>query len=286
MTTGFPVSPLTPATFLVVGLTGIELGEHQRFTRPYLFARLGRDDDRRRRCSGCSPCDRPCGIGGAAPAIPGDRIEPAVDLARDGALDYLVFECLAERTIALAQQAKARDPTRRLRSAAAERACEAVLPACREQRRHASSPTWGRPTRVPRRRGGAPRSPARSDCRGLTIAAVTGDDVLDAWSGGRATSSRRPASRSRRSAIACVSANAYIGAEPIVEALALGADVVITGRAADPALFVAPLVARVRLAARRLDAARPRHAGRPPARVRRAGDGWLFRRSRRKDVAG
>jgi len=37
MTTGFPVSPLTPATFLVVGLTGIELGEHQRYTAPYLF---------------------------------------------------------------------------------------------------------------------------------------------------------------------------------------------------------------------------------------------------------
>ena len=38
MTTGFPVSPLTPATFLVVGLAGIELGDHQRFTAPYLFA--------------------------------------------------------------------------------------------------------------------------------------------------------------------------------------------------------------------------------------------------------
>jgi citrate-Mg2+:H+ or citrate-Ca2+:H+ symporter, CitMHS family len=38
MTTGFPVSPLTPATFLVVGLTGVELGEHQRFAGPYLFA--------------------------------------------------------------------------------------------------------------------------------------------------------------------------------------------------------------------------------------------------------
>jgi citrate-Mg2+:H+ or citrate-Ca2+:H+ symporter, CitMHS family len=38
MTTGFPISPLTPATFLVVGLTGIELGEHQRFTGPLLFA--------------------------------------------------------------------------------------------------------------------------------------------------------------------------------------------------------------------------------------------------------
>jgi CitMHS family citrate-Mg2+:H+ or citrate-Ca2+:H+ symporter len=38
MTTGFPVSPLTPATFLVVGLTGIDLADHQRFTIPFLFA--------------------------------------------------------------------------------------------------------------------------------------------------------------------------------------------------------------------------------------------------------
>jgi CitMHS family citrate-Mg2+:H+ or citrate-Ca2+:H+ symporter len=38
MTTGFPVSPLTPATFLLVGLCRIELGEHQRFTAPWLFA--------------------------------------------------------------------------------------------------------------------------------------------------------------------------------------------------------------------------------------------------------
>jgi CitMHS family citrate-Mg2+:H+ or citrate-Ca2+:H+ symporter len=37
MTTGFPVSPLTPATFLLVGLTDIELGEHQKFTIPYLL---------------------------------------------------------------------------------------------------------------------------------------------------------------------------------------------------------------------------------------------------------
>jgi len=37
MTTGFPVSPLTPATFLVAGLCGLELGEHQRFTFPYLY---------------------------------------------------------------------------------------------------------------------------------------------------------------------------------------------------------------------------------------------------------
>lgn len=38
MTTGFPVSPLTPATFLIVGLTKIDLAYHQKFTIPFLFA--------------------------------------------------------------------------------------------------------------------------------------------------------------------------------------------------------------------------------------------------------
>jgi CitMHS family citrate-Mg2+:H+ or citrate-Ca2+:H+ symporter len=37
MTTGFPVSPLTPTTFLLIGLAGIDLADHQRFTIPYLF---------------------------------------------------------------------------------------------------------------------------------------------------------------------------------------------------------------------------------------------------------
>ena len=38
MTVGFPVSPLTPATFLITGLTGVELGEHQKFSIPFLWA--------------------------------------------------------------------------------------------------------------------------------------------------------------------------------------------------------------------------------------------------------
>jgi len=38
MTTGFPVSPLTPATFVVVGLAGLDLREHQKFSFPFLFA--------------------------------------------------------------------------------------------------------------------------------------------------------------------------------------------------------------------------------------------------------
>ena len=66
---------------------------------------------------------------GAGAGFAGDRIDPATDLAREGQLDYLVFECLAERTIALAQLAKRQnrspgyDPMLRMRM-------EAVLPFC------------------------------------------------------------------------------------------------------------------------------------------------------------
>lgn len=38
MTVGFPVSPLTPSTFLLVGLAGVDLGEHQKKTIPLAFA--------------------------------------------------------------------------------------------------------------------------------------------------------------------------------------------------------------------------------------------------------
>ena len=37
MTTGFPISPLTPATFLIVGLAGVELRDHQKFSFPFLL---------------------------------------------------------------------------------------------------------------------------------------------------------------------------------------------------------------------------------------------------------
>ncbi|WP_043227589.1 acyclic terpene utilization AtuA family protein, partial [Burkholderia glumae] len=55
--------------------------------------------------------DRPIRLGAGA-GYSGDRIEPAVELAEHGALDYLIFECLAERTIAIAQQARRADPAR------------------------------------------------------------------------------------------------------------------------------------------------------------------------------
>jgi acyclic terpene utilization AtuA family protein len=175
-------------------------------------------------------------IGGGA-GFSGDRIEPAVDLARDGELDYLVFECLAERTIALAQQARARDPNGGYDALLIDR-LEAVLPPCRERgvtiitNMGAANPVAGA-TAV----AGLAR---RMGFQGLSIATVTGDDVLDLVATGQFTIAETGAPvaalRDR-----LVSANAYIGAEPLIEALTGDPDVVITGRAADPSLFVAPL---------------------------------------------
>jgi hypothetical protein len=175
---------------------------------------------------------------GAGAGYSGDRIEPAVELAEQGELDYLVFECLAERTIALAQQEKRKDPARGYDPLLAER-MTAVLGRCRASGTRivtnagAANPVAGA-TRV--------REIARSlGLAGLRIAVVGGDDVLALLAG---EDIRLEGASGTLAALGerVVSANAYIGAAPIVEALAGGADVVITGRAADPALFLAPLV--------------------------------------------
>src|SRR5260370_14141140 len=47
---------------------------------------------------------------GSGAGYSGDRIEPAVELAENGDIQYLVFECLGERTVALAQQARMKNP--------------------------------------------------------------------------------------------------------------------------------------------------------------------------------
>jgi len=174
-----------------------------------------------------------CGAGYA-----GDRIEPAVELAEHGRLDYLVFECLAERTIALAQQAKAADPAAGFDPLLVDR-MNAVLPICRRNG-----------VRIVTNMGAASPEAAAAAVRrcahelgliGLRVAAVTGDDVLATVKNGVFTVAETGQAIAD-TAGTVVSANAYIGAEPIVEALARGADVVITGRTADPSLFVGPLM--------------------------------------------
>ncbi|MBR8295354.1 DUF1446 domain-containing protein [Burkholderia cenocepacia] len=175
---------------------------------------------------------------GAGAGYSGDRIEPAVELAEHGQLDYLVFECLAERTIAIAQQARRNDPALGYDPLLDAR-MQAVLPVAAAKR-----------VRIVSNMGAAnPRAAARRTAQiaqslgiaGLKVAAVEGDDVLDVVLRGafrfEESGDDVAAYRDR-----IVSANAYLGAAPIVDALAAGADVVLTGRVADPSLFAAPLI--------------------------------------------
>jgi hypothetical protein len=175
---------------------------------------------------------------GAGAGYAGDRLEPAIELAERAPLDYLVFECLAERTIALAQQERQRDPARGYDPMLLSR-MRAVLPACRR-----------RGIRIVTNAGAAnPAGAAAAVCevarelglRGVRVAAVLGDDVLDLVRrcGARVHEAERDADALPGDII---SANAYLGVGPIVQALAEGADVVITGRVADSSLFLAPLV--------------------------------------------
>jgi hypothetical protein len=175
---------------------------------------------------------------GAGAGFSGDRIEPAVELAEHGDLDYLVFECLAERTIALAQQAKLKNPEHGYDPLLAER-MQAVLPVCRAHGiRIVTNMGAANPLAAARKVAEVARSLGLA---GIRIAAVTGDDVLEVVRQGdwRLEETGEPvAALGDR----LVSANAYTGAPPIVTALAGGADIVVTGRTADPALFLAPLV--------------------------------------------
>lgn len=175
---------------------------------------------------------------GSGAGYSGDRIEPAVELAEKGDIAYLVFECLAERTIAIAQQAKLADPQAGY-DPLLEARMRAVLKACQERGiRIVSNMGAANPVAAARKVAEIARDlgiPA------LRVAAVGGDDVLETVRGSEMPimETGQPVSSLGN---ALLSANAYIGAEPIAQALAEGADVVLTGRVGDPSLFLAPMM--------------------------------------------
>ncbi|HET7493558.1 MAG TPA: acyclic terpene utilization AtuA family protein [Bradyrhizobium sp.] len=175
---------------------------------------------------------------GSGAGYSGDRIEPAVELAEKGEVEYLVFECLGERTVALAQQARMKNPETGF-DPLLENRMRAVLPICAAKGiKIVTNMGAANPIAAARKAGEIARSMGLS---GLKIAAVIGDDVLEAckerdlpimeFDGTIAQFGNR-----------LLSANAYLGAGPMAEALNAGADVVITGRASDPALFLAPML--------------------------------------------
>jgi hypothetical protein len=155
-------------------------------------------------------------------------------LAEDADLDYLVLECLAERTIALAQLRKRRDPAGGY-DPLMKRRVEMLLPIIKRNGVKLIS-NFGAAN--PLAAADAILAIARQHGIPIKVAVVTGDDVLDLISPDRiALETGGPLSEFGE----LVSANAYLGAEALLPALASGADIIVTGRVADPSLFVAPI---------------------------------------------
>lgn len=174
---------------------------------------------------------------GCAAAFWGDSNAAAAQLVHRGDLDYLVFDYLAEITMSILASARARDP-------AAGYATDFVTDVMGPLARDIES----RRIRVITNAGGVNPYACRAalqrafEAAGvkLRVAVVTGDDLQP----------RRPAVDTLQQGIddgatlppKTLSLNAYLGALPIALALARGADVVVTGRVADSALVLGPLL--------------------------------------------
>jgi hypothetical protein len=174
----------------------------------------------------------------------GDNLDAPVLLAEQGRLDYLTLEYLAELTMSILALQKQRDPQAGFATDFLD-ALERLCPILRQQ------PSL----KVITNAGGmnpaacAGRARAILDNAGLTnrvVATVSGDDLLprldQLMAQGNAfinldTGEPLSSVRSR-----VVSANAYLGAKPMVDALKQGASIVITGRVADVSLTLAPAV--------------------------------------------
>ena len=171
-----------------------------------------------------------CGAG-----FSGDRLDPSIVLVERGDLNYLVLECLAERTIALAQKRKLQDPSKGY-DPLLERRIESLIDllvsrdVCLITNMGAANPVAAAEKVV---------EIAKSRKVKIKVAAITGDDVFDRIDFSvRSMETNQPISSAGKP----VSANAYLGADGIIEALKAGANVIITGRVADPSLFIAPMM--------------------------------------------
>lgn len=176
---------------------------------------------------------------GSGAGYGGDRLEPALELMERSSLDYIAFECLAERTIALAQLEKLRDPSKGYNQLLEYR-MRRVLPLAR---------SGG--VRVLTNMGAAHPEAAldrvlalarEQGLQGMRLAAVLGDDVQDLVRRNPQLPQMENGRPIGELSDRIVSANAYLGSGPLVEALEAGAEVLLTGRVADPALFLAPMI--------------------------------------------
>jgi hypothetical protein len=173
---------------------------------------------------------------GTGAGFSADRLDPALDLVEQGELDVVVFECIGERTLAFGHRDRMANPEAGY-NALLERRMRAVLPACvRHGTRLVTNMGVANPSGAAARTAQIARE---LGLRGLRIAALEGDDVHDLI--GPDTPLPEAQTVVGEVGRALVGANAYLGADALLPALEDGIDVLITGRVADPSLFVAPL---------------------------------------------
>jgi hypothetical protein len=173
---------------------------------------------------------------GTGAGFSADRLDPAIDLVRDGALDAIVFECIGERTLAFGHRDRMADPDRGY-NPLLERRLRAVLPDC-----VANGTTLITNMGVANPDAAVAKAVETARDLGLAgvkIAAIGGDDVTNLVA--EETELDQPGLRICDVGRTMVGANAYLGIEAILPALEADADIVITGRVADPSLFLAPL---------------------------------------------
>jgi hypothetical protein len=176
---------------------------------------------------------------GSGAGYGGDRLEPALEVMEKGNIDYIIFECLAERTIAIAQEQKLKNPDKGYNSLLEYR-MDKVLPLCAE-----------RGIKVITNMGAANPGAAvkvikeiakSKGIKGLKIAAVLGDDIYDSIDKYMDYNVLELGTKLESIKEKIVSANVYLGVDGILEALKNGADIIVTGRCADPSLVLAPVI--------------------------------------------
>lgn len=174
----------------------------------------------------------------------GDMLDPAVELAEKGDLDYLGLDHLAELTLAILQRMKAKNPNEGYIQDIVPWT-EALLPFTHRNRVRLITNAGGANPDAGGRQ--VVEIARRLGFRGLKVGVVTGDAVVDkldqlAADGVRFVNMDTGEEGLDRIRKDIVAANAYIGSDPIVEALAEGAEVVVTGRVSDSALTVGPIM--------------------------------------------
>lgn len=182
---------------------------------------------------------------GSGQGFYGDDVTRALPMIEAGAVDVVCFEALSELTLAILQKDKLVNPARGYTFDIGIIARQ-IMPAAFARKIPLITNGGGlNPTAA----AGVLRDAAiKAGLTGLTIAAVSGDDVLARLSELQAAGETfahletgEPIAATPNQSF--VTANVYLGALPIVEALRAGADIVVTGRVADPCLYLAPLIA-------------------------------------------